>query len=244
MSATTIVFAREDLSVPGAELAQLEGEGNGNAEMRFFDLLRNGDPDAVVIDLTRRPRLGVAAILKIRRQSSIPVLVVCDPDHPLIPEYRIAGAAECIPTPLDIVVLNTALQRIIRVMRRHRQQRGNGVAALAFAGFTFYPDRDLLAAGNGAALTLTTSESRILSHFVSRPRQLCTRAEIAEVLYGQDRSASDRAIDVVIIRLRHKCVALRGAAAQTLIKTEFRRGYMLVAAVSTVTDPFAVDVAA
>ena len=79
-------------------------------------------------------------------------------------------------------------------------------------------------------------ESRLLRHFVSHPWRLCSRAEIAGALYGEDRVTGDRAIDVVINRLRHKLVALRGAAAQALIKTEFRRGYLLVAGVSTASE--------
>jgi len=232
MSAATIVFAREDLSIPGAaEMTRREAVQVPGAESKFFDLLRNSNPDVIVLDLSRHPAAGVDTILKIRQQSSIPILVVCDPRHPSAQEFRIAGAAECVPTPVDILVLNAALQQIIGITRRDRR-RSDGPAAFTFAGFAFDPHRNLLAVANGATLGLTTSESRLLLHFVSHPWQLCPRSEIAGVLYGGDRAAGDRAADIVINRLRHKLVALRGAAAQALIKTELRRGYILVAAVS------------
>jgi two-component system, OmpR family, response regulator len=233
MTAATIVFAREDLSIPGAaETAGLSGVAAPDPESHFFNLLRQANPDVIVLDLGRLPSAGVPTILKIRQRSQIPILAVCDLRQPSAQEFRIAGAAECIQAPVDILALNAALQRIIKVAGRERRQRTDILEAFAFAGFTFYPHRDLLATANGASLGLTTSESRLLLHFVRHPWRLCPRAEIVGVLYDGDRAADDRAIDIVINRLRRKLVALRGTAAEGLIKTEFRRGYLLVAEVS------------
>jgi DNA-binding winged helix-turn-helix (wHTH) protein len=39
-------------------------------------------------------------------------------------------------------------------------------------------------------------------------------------------------VDVIVTRLRKKMTSLGGPAAQRLIKTEFRRGYVFVAQVS------------
>jgi len=54
---------------------------------------------------------------------------------------------------------------------------------------------------------------------------------LAEALYGKHRPATDRAIDVVVNRLRTK---LRTVSESTehLIKTEFRRGYRFVSDIS------------
>jgi DNA-binding response OmpR family regulator len=72
----------------------------------------------------------------------------------------------------------------------------------------------------------------VLVHFVGNPWALCTREALAEALYGPHRLNSDRAVDVIVTRLRKKMTTLGGAAAQRLIKTEFRRGYVFVAQVS------------
>ncbi len=245
MSAATIVFAREDLSIPGA--AEIPGRGGRkmvDAETNFFHLLLNSNPDVIVLDLSHNPSVGVATILKIRRQCRTPILVVCDLSHPSVREFRIAGAAECIPTPIDILVLNERLQQIIKVTQGEARPRGSTPETFSFAGFTFYPHRDLLTVPEGATLSLTTSESRLLLHFVSHPWQLCPRVELAAVLRGGEGLASDRAIDIVINRLRRKLVALRGSAARALIKTEFRHGYQLVAGVSATAERGATDAAA
>ena len=61
MGASTIVVAREDLSIPGAADAD-----NGAAcsaadvEARFFNVVRQHNPDVVVLDLTGSQGNGIA----------------------------------------------------------------------------------------------------------------------------------------------------------------------------------------
>lgn len=245
MSAATIVFAREDLSIPGAAAGtpHLDGQPS-DVETCFFNVLRDSIPDVIVLDLSRKPSAGVATILKIRQRCRIPILVVCDLRHPAVAEFHIAGAAGCIATPVDLLLLNDRLQQIIKVTQDTSRQQNTASEVLTFGGLTFYQHRDLLAAPNGGAVSVTTSESRLLLHLASHPWRLCPRAELAGVLYGNERPASDRALDIVINRLRRKLVLLRGEAARALIKTEFRRGYVLVAAVSTIEDKTGVSAAA
>src|SRR5262249_39264700 len=109
--------------------------------------------------------------------------------------------------------------------------------AFAFAGITFRPDQSALSGPNGSSVKLTTSENDLLSHFLLRARAVCSRAEIAETLYGRHRPTSDRAIDIIVNRLRKKLVSLRGPEGEDLVKTKFRRGYMLAAHVSAEPQP-------
>src|SRR5581483_10782671 len=188
-TATTIVVAREDFSIPGGEPGPEAAPADpGTQERRFFSLLREAKPDVVVLDLSKANGKGVDTILRIRRQSAVPILVVCDGNQQTARDYRIAGAAECIPAPLDIVTLNQALQQIVRV-------------------------------------------TRPLSHLVANPWEVQSRVELADALYGRHRPATDRAIDVVVNRLRKKLDAI-GEPANHLVKTEFRRGYRFVSDVS------------
>ena len=240
-NAATIVFAREDFTIPGAGDEAAAGlKGLVAAEARFFDLLRDSKPDVVVLDLSRSNGHGVETILKIRQESTIPILVVCDLEAPVAHEYRLAGAAECIAAPVDILQLNQSLQKIMRVMGQGRPRGSRVPEALSFADLTFRPHENLVAAADGSCVRLTTSEARLLYYFASNPWVLRTRGEVGEMLYGRHRPTSDRAIDVVVNRLRKKLVMLCGPAGQGLIKTEFRRGYMLVA---DVTQPAAATTA-
>jgi two-component system OmpR family response regulator len=231
MGASTIVVAREDLSLPGAADTGVAAD----PETRFFNVVRQHNPDVIVLDLTASQGHGTAAILKIRRRTVVPILVVCGATDPLIREYCLAGAAECMQAPVDIMQLNLTVQHIIRLSQDSREAavaEPLQTQCICFSGLTLHPHENLLAGPNDATIKLTTSENRVLVHFVSNPWTLCTRNALAESLYGPHRPNSDRAVDVIVTRLRKKIGILGGPAAQRLIKTEFRRGYVFVAEVS------------
>src|SRR5215472_15456845 len=134
-AATTIIFAREDLSIPGAaEDADPAAFDASLVEARFFDLVVQSNPDVIVLDLSAAPADGIDTILKIRRRTDIPILVVCDPRHSLQDEFRIAGAAGCIAAPIDVIHLNETIQKIIRVRGRARSSAGSARENYSFAG--------------------------------------------------------------------------------------------------------------
>ena len=236
MGASTIVVAREDLSIPGVAEA---GDGAASAavdiEAQFFNVVRQHNPDVVVLDLTATQGNGIPAILKIRRRTGVPIVVVCGPNDPQMREYCLVGAAECMQTPVDIMQLNQTVQQIIQLSKSSRPSAAAEPAQnqpIFFSGLTLHPHHNLLVGSDGSTIKLTTSENRVLGHFVSNPLTLCTRDALAEVLYGPQRPNSDRAVDVIVTRLRKKIGSLGGPTTQGLIKTEFRRGYVFVAEVS------------
>jgi two-component system, OmpR family, response regulator len=241
MGASTIVVAREDLSIPGAtETGNGAVIGAADIEARFFNVVHQFNPDVVILDLTGSPSNGTAAILKIRRRTGVPILVVCEPSDPLMREYCLAGAAESMKAPVEIMQLNQTVQQIIQLSKSSREGRGaepSQTQPVAFSGLMLHPHENRLTGADGSAVKLTTSENRVLVHFVSNPWMLCTRDALAEMLYGSRRPTSDRAVDVIVTRLRKKIATLGGPAARRLIKTEFRRGYIFVAEVSRGARP-------
>jgi two-component system OmpR family response regulator len=235
MGASTIVVAREDLSIPGAEVGNGVAGSAADLETHFFNIVRQYNPDVVVLDLTGPPDNGAGTILKIRQRSAVPVLVICGRDDPMMREYCLAGAAECLQAPVDIMRIHLTVQKIIQLSKDSRPfvaTAQSRTQPLFFSGMTLYPHENLLVRADGARIKLTTSENRVLLHFVSNPWTLCTRDALADTLYGPHRPNSDRAVDVIVTRLRKKMASLGGSAVQHLIKTEFRRGYMFVAEVS------------
>jgi two-component system, OmpR family, response regulator len=227
-SAVTVIFAREDLSIPGAaENAALAPNGARSVQAHFFALVGRSKPDVIVLDLSRAPADGIDTILAVRQRTEIPILVVCEPVPSLFEEYRIAGAADCIGAPVDIIGLNETIQKILEVRGRGRSSLNRTPENFFFAGMGFHSGRNVLTAEDGSAVDLTTSEGRLLAHFASKPWTLCTRSELGELLYGRENHVGDRAIDVVVNRLRKKLVSAGGADTEQLIKTEFRRGYLL-----------------
>src|SRR5690242_5421038 len=184
MGASTIVVAREDLSIPGAaDVGNSAACGAAEVETRFFNVVRQHNPDVVVLDLTGTQGGGIATILKIRRRTGVPILVVCEAEDPMMREYCLAGAAECMQAPVDIMALNQTVQQIIRlstISRPAEAAEPRPTQPVLFSGLMLQPHENLLTGADGSTIKLTTSENRVLVHFVSNPWTLCTRDALAE----------------------------------------------------------------
>src|SRR3954471_13372273 len=57
---------------------------------------------------------------------------------------------------------------------------------------------------NGAPLSLTATEFRLLEYLMSRPGVVFSREQLLNSVWGQDRMITDRAVDVYVLRLRQK----------------------------------------
>jgi len=57
---------------------------------------------------------------------------------------------------------------------------------------------------NGAPLSLTATEFRLLQFLMNRPGVVFSREQLLNAVWGQDRAITDRAVDVYVLRLRQK----------------------------------------
>src|SRR5580658_4690492 len=57
---------------------------------------------------------------------------------------------------------------------------------------------------DGANLSLTATEFRLLEFLMSRPGVVFSREQLLNAVWGQDRAITDRTVDVYILRLRQK----------------------------------------
>jgi DNA-binding response OmpR family regulator len=56
----------------------------------------------------------------------------------------------------------------------------------------------------GAALSLTATEFRLLEFLMTRPSVVFSREQLLDSVWGHDRAVTDRTVDVYILRLRQK----------------------------------------
>ena len=57
---------------------------------------------------------------------------------------------------------------------------------------------------DGAELSLTATEFRLLEFLMSRPGVVFSREQLLDAVWGHDRAVTDRTVDVYILRLRQK----------------------------------------
>jgi DNA-binding response OmpR family regulator len=235
MATSTVVVAREDLTIPGAvEASGLETNDPEHIENELFKTLEQNKADAVLLDLTASRGQGVAAIRRIRRRSAVPILVVCRPEDTLAADYRRAGAAACLNPPIDLMQMKEALGL-------PDASNGRGMAPLfvsaaaegiRFAGYVLRPHDNRLIGPGDTEVALSAIETRVLQHLAETPGIVWPAAAIAEAAQGAEAGRAgnaDRTVGPVIARLRKKLARLGGAEGQHLIKTQIGRGYMLAA---------------
>src|SRR6201993_2941977 len=76
---------------------------------------------------------------------------------------------------------------------------------------------------DGENLSLTATEFRLLEFLMSRPGVVFSREQLLNAVWGQDRAITDRAVDVYVLRLRHKIE--RDPATPSLIHSVRGFGY-------------------
>jgi len=231
MATSTVVVAREDLTIPGAvEAGNLDKDDPEHIENEFFKTLEESKADAVLLDLTASSGRGVTAIRRIRRRSAVPILVVCHSEDTLAADYRQAGAIACMNPPIDLLQMKEALGQPNGRQRTVAATRVVEAAAegIRFADYVLQPRDNRLIGPEGAEVALSALETRVLQHLAETPGIVWPATAIAEAAEA-DPADADRSVGPVIARLRQKLAQLGGAAGQHLIKTEDGRGYMLAA---------------
>jgi DNA-binding response OmpR family regulator len=239
MATSTVVMAREDLTIPGgSEAAGRETADPQRIENEFFKTIEQNKVDAVLLDLTTSRGQGVAAIRRIRQRSAVPILVVCRPEDTQMPAYQEAGAAACMSPPIDLMQMKKALDH---PDQGPDQRDGNAPAptamalpgtseAVSFAGFLLWPDENRLIGPGGGEVALSEIETRVLRHLAETPGVVWPAKAIAGAVAAGQADEGDQQVGPVIARLRKKLAKLDGLAGQQLIKTEIGRGYMFAAA--------------
>ncbi len=182
-----------------------------------LQIARTSALDLVVLDVMLPGMDGLEVCRRLRRGSSVPILMLTARDA--VPD-RIAGldsgADDYLVKPFDFDEL---LARV-RALLRRSQPHGEEVLS--------YADLELNTATreafrNGRRIDLTTREYELLLLLMRHPRQVLTRDQILNQIWG-DAQVESNAIEVHIGRLRDK---LESNGEPRLIQTIRGAGYAL-----------------
>lgn len=157
--------------------------------------------DAIILDLMMPGEDGLAILRRLRgpERPKIIMLSAMGEDTDRIVGLEV-GADDYLAKPCNPREL---LARVRAVLRRN-----DGEPAMpdlrCFGPWKLDMVERRLQRGDAPPAPLTGAEFRLLITFLDRPRRVLTRDQLVELAMGTDSDVFDRAVDVVISRLRKK----------------------------------------
>jgi two-component system response regulator MprA len=176
-------------------------------------------PDLVVLDIMMPGMDGLEVCRRLRAgDRSLPILFLTAKDAPKDQiEGLETGADDYVTKPFDLDVL---LARVKALLRRGSDRE---------AEFLTYADLRLdtggrLAYRGGRRISLTTTEYELLHLLIAHPRQVVTKDQIMDRVWGYDFGGSANIVEVYVRSLRKK---LEEGSEPRLIQTVRGAGYVL-----------------
>ena len=179
-------------------------------------------PNAIILDLQLPDIDGLEVCRRIRKAGdATPILMLTARDavNDRV-EGLDAGADDYLVKPFDLAELLARLRALLR-----RQGGGDGLAeVMRFEDFTLNPQTREVFSGD-RAVDLTKIEFDLLELFLQHPRQVLTREQILDLVWGYNFDSGTNSLAVYIGYLRRK---LEGDdETKRLIQTVRGIGYAL-----------------
>src|SRR5690606_17292102 len=150
------------------------------------------------------------------------------------------GADDYIATPFDLREVVARVRSVLRRMRPPQATAATSPAApppsagdaesLEFDGWHVDLGARSVLRPDGTPVSLTTSEFDLLATLVRHPNRALTRDELMDALYKREAGPFDRAVDVLVGRLRRKIE--QDPAEPQLVKSVRGIGYLFAARVA------------
>lgn len=200
----------------------LKNNGYETVELKTFESIisdiKEIKPDLLLLDINLPNTDGEYICKQIRKESSLPIIIVTSRDNEIDELISINyGADHYITKPFNIQIL---LAKIASLLRRTNMNNQNKIDAKEFilniSKSTIEKDDKVI--------ELTKNEFKILYYLVLNRDKIVSRDEIMEYLWDSESFIDDNTLTVNITRLRNKLEMLH---LKDILKTKRGQGYMI-----------------
>lgn len=202
-----------EMSLHGAGFRHFESVGRGDDALRLAAATK---PDLVLLDLMLPGLDGLSVARRIREIGQLAdtriIMVTARTEEEDIVRGLDAGADDYIPKPFSREVL---LARVRAVLRRSGGERQVAAAGLRL------DDSSRSATIDGERVRLSPTEFIILELLVRNRGRVLTRSRMLDAIAGDEKSITERNIDVQLVGLRRK-LGSWGAKIETIRGVGYR----------------------
>lgn len=197
---------------------EVTGVGDG---LSFYKALAEGPADVAVLDLGLPDQAGETLIDYLRRNTTIPIIVITARDSldTRLECYR-TGADLFLGKPVEGRELAAAIASLAG--RRRGEALARPVPAADAAWVLDVPRRVLMTPA-GDTIALTGMEWQFVSTVAGGDEHAARRRDLLVALYNRDDDSAAHALETLVRRTRQKIADVLGAPAP--IQTEYGVGY-------------------
>lgn len=176
------------------------------------------NPDLILLDINIPYLNGELLLKEIRKESSVPVIMVTSKSGEIDEALSITyGADDYITKPYNLTIL---LLRIQNIFKRINQNNN----ALKYKDIIVDLNKSELKKDD-KVLVLTKNEMIIFSYLLNNKEKIVSRDELMTYLWNNEEYINDNALTVNISRLRSK---LSNFGYENIIETRKGQGYILL----------------
>lgn len=159
---------------------------------------RHNNPDIVLLDVMLPGKDGVEVCGEIREKSGVPIIMLtARSDTNDVVKGLEAGADDYVSKPFKVKEL------LARIRARLRNQSSGQDATLRIGDLEISTESHCVKRGD-EELSLTPLEFDLLTALASKPRQVFSREQLLEKVWGYRHAADTRLVNVHVQRLRSK----------------------------------------
>jgi DNA-binding response OmpR family regulator len=176
-----------------AFVGQLTGKG-------ALDFCRRERPDLILLDIMMPDADGLDICKSIRRHPELAHTPVIFLTARASETDRIVGLEL---GANDYIVKPFFIRELIARIKIQFREQSSGTRLLK-AGRLELDRTSCRVRLDGAEVTMTATEFRLLEFLMSRPGVVFSREQLLDSVWGHDRAVTDRTVDVYVLRLRQK----------------------------------------
>lgn len=203
-SKTKILIVDDDLNICELISLYLEKEGyktsKAHSGLKAIETINLENPDLILLDLMLPEIDGYEVCKEVRKTRDTPIIMITSRGETFDKVIGLElGADDYVVKPFDSKEL---VARIKAVLRRFKVKKENN-GAITYGELTI-DERTHVVVYHGNSIQLPLKEFELLLFFAKRPKQVFTREQLLDKIWGYDFLGDTRTVDVHIKRLREK----------------------------------------